>query len=130
MDEKSFTILKVILNNHELLGNEYLVSNILDSLRYMQERVCWQVSQSKETSLNDLDTVISELNRYKDIKDLVSNPNYEINNSINQSSVNQYANSQIYVYYVDSLMRILSGNYLTIPKEKSDEILRGIQWRK
>ena len=123
LDEKSFTILKVILNNHELLENEYLVSNILDSLRYMQERVCWQVSQSKEASLNDLDTVLSELNRYKDIKDLVSNPNYEINNSINQSSVNQYANSQIYVYYVDSLMRILSSNYLTIPKEKSDEIM-------
>ena len=46
LDDKSFAIIKVILNNQELMENEYLVSNILDSLKYMQERICWQVSQS------------------------------------------------------------------------------------
>lgn len=123
LDDKSFAIIKVILNNQELMENEYLVSNILDSLKYMQERICWQVSQSKDTSLADLDLVLNELNKYKDIKELVTNPNYSVTNSINQSSINQYSNSQIYVYYVDSLMRILSANYLTIPKDKSEEVM-------
>lgn len=122
-DEKSFAIIKVILNNQELMENEYLVSNILDTLKYTQERICWQISQSKENSIDDLDVVLNELNKYKDIKTLVTNPNYAVNNSINQSSINQYSNSQIYIYYVDSLMKILSTNYLTISKDKSDEIM-------
>jgi len=122
IDEKIYSVMKMILKNYKLMDNEYCVSEILDILLFYQEKICFKITQSKDTSLEDLDLILKELKQYEIIKDMVSEY-YYTENIINKFSINKYCNSEIYVYYIDALTKILSNNYLIISKDKSDEIM-------
>ena len=123
IDEKVYLIFKTILNNPKLINTEYCISEIIDFIRYNQEKVCWQNSQKKETTIDDVNNMLKELEKYNSILAIITAPDYNSLNSINQSSIEYYKNSEIFTYYTDALTRILSTNYLLFSKEKCDEIM-------
>lgn len=122
-DERIYLIFKTILNNNDLTDTEYRISEIIDFIKFYQEKICWQNSQKKDTTIDDVNNMLRELKEYKNILDIVTNPNFNSLNSINQNSINLYKNSEIFIYYTDALTRILSTNYLSFTKEKCDEIM-------
>ncbi len=125
LNEQTFPILEIMLNHPEIIEYEYCISDILDAIRFKQEKRCWKISQAKSPELNDIDLLLQECSMYQKVLKMVEGSSICMNssNSIIKSSVNKFRESQIYIYYLDSLTKILGDNYLLIDKEKANYII-------